>query len=92
MGAYAGPTVSFNQLEIIKNANFFASGGTVTEITQNGVVYRVHTFTTSWNSSTLTVNRQSERVLSILWLLVVVVGDHGSDGRRWAAVAGLVDI
>ena len=35
MGVFAGSTLSFNQREIEKDANFFASGGTATEIQQN---------------------------------------------------------
>jgi hypothetical protein len=75
MGVFAGSTLSFNQREITKDANFFASGGTITEITQNGVVYRVHSFTTT-GSSTLTVNR----LLKNCEYLIVAGGGAGGNG------------
>jgi hypothetical protein len=83
MGVYAGSTLSFNQREIEKDANFFASGGTVTEITQNGVVYRVHSFTTT-GSSTLTVNR----LLRNCEYLVVAGGGGGGRVRGGGGGAG----
>jgi len=61
VSVYGGPTLSWNSLQIQNDVNFFAAGGTVTEITQNGVVYRVHSFTTV-GVSTFTVNRQLKRV------------------------------
>jgi len=77
MGVYAGPTLTWNKQEIQEDAGFFASGGTVTEVTQNGVVYRVHTFTTV-GVSTLTVNRQLDNLEYL-----VVAGGAGGAGNSF---------
>ena len=74
MSIFAGPTLTWNQQEIQEDAGFFASGGTVTEITQDGIVYRVHTFT-NVGVSTLTTNRQLNRVE----YLVVAGGASGAN-------------
>ena len=85
MGVYGGTTKSWNSLQIQNNANFFASGGTVTEITQNGIVYRVHSFTTV-GVSTLTVNRQLK---NLEYLIVAGGGGSGGDGcNAGSATAG----
>jgi hypothetical protein len=85
MGVYGGTTKSWNSLQIQNNANFFASGGTVTEITQNGIVYRVHSFTTV-GVSTLTVNRQ----LKNLEYLIVAGGGGTGEFCGGAGSGGLL--
>ena len=75
MSVFSGPTLTWNQQEIQEDAGFFASGGTVTEITQNDVVYRVHTFTTV-GVSTLTTNRQLKNVE----YLIIAGGGAGGGG------------
>jgi len=83
MSVFTGPTLTWNQQEIQKDAGFFASGGTVTEITQNGVVYRVHSFTTV-GTSTFTVNRQLNRVE----YLVVAGGASGAGNSYYVGGRG----
>ena len=83
MSVFAGPTLTWSQQEIQEDAGFFASGGTVTEITQNGVVYRVHSFITV-GVSTLTVNRQ----LNNLEYLVVAGGGGGGYNNAGGGGAG----
>jgi hypothetical protein len=65
MGAYAGPTQSW--------FNSFATGGTITRVIQNNIIYRVHTFITG--TGTLTVNRQFN-----VEYLVVAGGGGGGGG------------
>lgn len=81
MGVYGGTTLTWNQQEIQEDVGFFASGGTVTEITQDGIVYRVHTFT-NVGVSTLTTNRQLNRVEYL------VVAGGASGGGNATTVGG----
>jgi hypothetical protein len=67
MGAYAGPTQSW--------FNSFATGGTITRVIQNNIIYRVHTFITG--TGTLTVNRQFN-----VEYLVVAGGGGGGGGYQ----------
>ena len=60
MGVYAGTTLSWNQLQ--ENV---ATGGTVTQITQNGLIYKVHSFT-NVGIATFTTSRP----LNIEYLIV----------------------
>ena len=76
MGIFYNSTLSYNQ-EIT-----FATGGTVTEITQDGIVYRVHTFT-NVGVSTLTANRQLNRVEYL------VVAGGASGGGNATTVGGI---
>jgi len=80
MGIFYNSTLSYNQ------GVTFASGGTVTEITQNGVVYRVHSFTTV-GVSTFTVNRQLKRVE---YLVVAGGGGGGFRGAGGGGAGGLL--
>ena len=65
-----------------------ATGGTITTVVQNGVLYKVHTFTAT-GSSTFRVASGSGKV----WYLVVAGGGGGgsSSANSVAPVVGLVD-
>lgn len=68
----------------LSGGTFVAAGGTITTVTQNGIKYRVHTFTSTTTPDTFRVTSGNAKV----WYLVVAGGGGGGSNRGGGGGAG----
>jgi hypothetical protein len=89
-GVYPGPGL-WSVMDVYRRAGAFlptqATGGTITEITVAGLLYRVHTFTTV-GSSSFEVEYVSELSPTVEYLVVAGGGGAGSDAGGGGGAGG----